>query len=87
MPAEKLGINFSVLVVQGFIKIIDFGCFIPIDFACDIEDRQFGPGHPTLVMANFNLGLLTPHRNALLWSQFVVAWCNQCEILGPQIID
>ncbi len=38
---------------------------------------------PTLVMANFNMGLLTIQGNALPWSQFVLAWVQRISIFGP----
>ncbi len=31
-------------------------------------------------MANFNMGLLSPQGNALLWSQFVMAWVQRISI-------
>ena len=33
-------------------------------------------------LANFSLGLLTPQGNALLWSQFVLAWVQRISNFG-----
>ena len=67
--AQKLGVNFSLFLVKLFL-----GCIFPIGITCDIEKRQFGPFRPTLVMKTFDMCLLTPQGNALLGSQFVLAW-------------
>ncbi len=62
---DNVKLLHSLLVVQGILKIINLGLLFP--------HCQFGSVRPTLVIANFNLGLLIPTGNALLWSQFVLA--------------
>ena len=76
-------LNLPYLLYRGSQKTSILGCFFPIDLTCDIKNRQFGPVRPTLVAATFNLGLLTPQRNALLWSQFVLAWVQRISNFGP----
>ena len=53
------------------------GWFFPIGLTSDFEKRQFGPVRPTFIQANFNMCLLTPQRNALLWSRLVLGWVQR----------
>ena len=50
------------------------GWFFPIGITCDFEKCQFGLVRPTFILANFNMCLLTPQRNALLWFRLVLGW-------------
>ncbi len=59
------------------------GWFFPIGITCDFEKRQFGLLCPTFNMyANFNTCLLTPKRNALLWSRLVLGWVQRNSNFG-----
>ena len=73
--AQKLGINFSLFLVQGMLKKSFWGCFFPIDITCDIEKRKFGSVRPTLVIQTFDM--------CLLGSQFVLAWVLRTSYFGP----
>ena len=51
--------------------------FFPIGITCDFENRWFGLVRPTFILANFNMCLLTPQGNALLWSHLVLGWVQR----------
>ncbi len=50
------------------------GWYFPIGITCDLKKCQFGLVRPTFILANFNMCLLTPQRNALLWFRLVLGW-------------
>ena len=74
---------FPILSTRDVEKRQFWVSFFSIDFTCDFEKRKFGPFRPTLVMKTFDMCLLTPQGNALLGSQFVLAWVLQTSNLGP----
>ena len=53
------------------------GWLFPIGITCDFGKHQFGLVRPTFILATFNMCLLTPQRNALLWSRLVLGWVQR----------